>query len=133
MKTIKMKKADWEKWDAALRSGKYAQAEQTMYDPNTGSYCCLGILQHCLSGEVERSGGGLYAYRQVPSAHWCEDFGIDMFTYYPRAVHKTLDTTTNPMTNTGKTVAEMNDSGKSFVEIADAIKEIVEFTDENLD
>jgi len=25
MKTIRMKKADWEKWDTALRSGEYTQ------------------------------------------------------------------------------------------------------------
>ena len=129
-----MKKADWEKWDAALRSGEYKQAKHTMYDPKTNGYCCLGVLQHCLSGEVEESEGGKFTYKQVPSTYWCDSLGIKMFTYqpgyHPGATQKTFDTSTNPMTNTGKSVAEMNDSGKSFVEIADAIKEIVEFTDD---
>ena len=41
MKTIKMKKADWEKWDTALRSGEYVQTADHLYF--SGAYCCLGV------------------------------------------------------------------------------------------
>ena len=45
------RKADWElpasvkkKWLTALRSGKYKQGKTQLYNKNTKSYCCLGLL-----------------------------------------------------------------------------------------
>jgi hypothetical protein len=32
-----------EKWLEALRSGKYNQAKETLYDKQSNSYCCLGL------------------------------------------------------------------------------------------
>lgn len=31
-------------WLAALRSGAYKQAQARLFDPETGGYCCLGVL-----------------------------------------------------------------------------------------
>lgn len=42
------------KWLNALRSGKYKQGQETLYNPTTKSFCCLGVLEHCvLDGSVE--------------------------------------------------------------------------------
>lgn len=32
------------KWTEALRSGKYEQGEGVLYDKESDSYCCLGVL-----------------------------------------------------------------------------------------
>ena len=42
-----------EKWCAALRSGEYQKGVGRLQD-DKGNYCCLGVLQMILSGEVER-------------------------------------------------------------------------------
>jgi hypothetical protein len=34
------------KWIAALRSGKFKQARETLLDKDTGAMCCLGVLAH---------------------------------------------------------------------------------------
>lgn len=126
-KTIRMRKEDWEKWDKALRSGLYEQAKHRMYQPGEG-YCCLGVLQHCLTGKVEQDSGT--GYLEVPSKWWRDTHGIQMFTYYN--FNARMDDSGNPMTINGRTVAEMNDSGNyDFVAIADEIKKIVEFTDDD--
>ncbi len=42
------------KWLKALRSGKYKQTRQgSLYNEKTDAYCCLGVLQHCITGKVE--------------------------------------------------------------------------------
>ena len=50
MKT-KIKKSKWgklpkafkNKWIKALKSGKYIQGKDRIYDVNTDTYCCLGV------------------------------------------------------------------------------------------
>lgn len=32
------------KWLKALRSGKFKQGRHTLFDPDTGGHCCLGVL-----------------------------------------------------------------------------------------
>lgn len=32
------------KWVKALRSGRYKQGVGALYDPDSGRYCCLGVL-----------------------------------------------------------------------------------------
>lgn len=42
-----------QKWLDALRSGKYSQAQNTLYSEGEG-YCCLGVLEHiAMKGNVE--------------------------------------------------------------------------------
>lgn len=43
-------KRDWLK---ALRSGKYSQAQNALYDPSSKSFCCLGVL--CEVNGIKRS------------------------------------------------------------------------------
>lgn len=133
-KTIRMKKADAEKWLSALRSGEYKQGLEALKSPD-GSYCCLGVLQHCLAGKTERAKSG--KDRGLPSQAWMLEHGIE-----------TLDTP-----NRGGIIAncmegddaapivyhnehesrlhELNDEGYSFNEIADLIEQSVEYTDDN--
>lgn len=130
MKTIRMKKADWQKWDTALRSGEYDQAAEVLYDGDNG-YCCLGVLQKCTVGYTEISSD------EIPTLGWLYEQGIAFFG-------KDNDPTRNPFLPTLKRYAadandellrdeegeEVRGSHKySFVEIADAIKEAVEFID----
>lgn len=47
----KIKKSKWDKlpkafknkWIKALKSGKYIQGEDRLYDVSTDTYCCLGV------------------------------------------------------------------------------------------
>ena len=122
MKTIFMKKADWEKWDASLRSDKYKQGVRALEAVTMGGkfHCCLGVLEHCLDGEVEMDADG-----DVPSKRWLDEHGI-LFTAEDN--RKTSDPLLPGLACTATTA---NDNrGRSFIQIADAIKECVEFTDE---
>jgi len=65
-KTIFMEKEKFEKWIAALRSGGYKQGEGCLRDEE--GFCCLGVLQDCLTARVESS--------QMPSMGWLKDNGI---------------------------------------------------------
>lgn len=50
MRARKIKKL----WLDALESGEYKQTTETLYDPDTKGFCCLGVLQHkLLEGNVQ--------------------------------------------------------------------------------
>lgn len=111
-KTIRMPKELLDKWLAALRSGEYMQAGGRLRDPDTGGYCCLGVLVR-VAGEsdysVEMAGG-------IPSSGflfrndiWFESRHIDGDSY--------------PfLPSIGKDATTANDTGMPFAEIADAIE-----------
>ena len=101
-----MNKVWKEKWVKALRSGRYKQAEENLYDFPNNSYCCLGVLRKIMypvgrdsnlvghdecGGEVE-----LLHTKQLKKAH----------------LHHA----------TQKHLADMNDRGDSFGQIADYIE-----------
>ena len=128
VKTIEMRRADWEKWDAALRSGKYEQGVLSL-ETKDGKYCCLGVLQHCLAGGVERYlGGGPRRALTLPTLEWLRIHGIFFrshlkeFTELSRAPSLLID-------GAWRGADGANDHGVSFVAIADAIKKVVKFTD----
>lgn len=74
-KTIKMPKASLEKWLAALRSGEYEQGAEAL--EHGGRYCCLGVLQYCLTGEVEDNGDG----EELPSHQWLREHDITFLDF----------------------------------------------------
>lgn len=120
MKTIFMRKADWQKWDTLLRSGNYEQAIGKLYDGNNG-YCCLGLLELALDGKVESICGEV---QTLPSMEWLKDHGITFLLGRAPSMWRdpflpTLD----------KHASGANDSKIPFPIIADAIKEAVKFTD----
>lgn len=120
-KTIFMRKEDWEKWDAALRSGEYKQGRLKL-QTSDGLYCCLGVLQHCLTGEVEH--GKVVGPLGVPSLEWLNSHGIKFMD------NTGLDEVSDPwLSALGLRATNANDMGIGFVKIAKAIKESVQFTD----
>lgn len=122
MKTIFMRKADWQKWDTALRSGEYKQGVGSLKMKN-GTYCCLGVLEHCLTGEVEIDGNG--DSHGAPSFKWLSTHNIEFHRDDSlRDVVPYLPLFALPATTA-------NDDDKSFIEIADAIQDCVQFTDED--
>jgi hypothetical protein len=50
--TFVMPAATKKQWLTALRSGAYPQAKNTLF--NGTGYCCLGVLEKCVIGEVSR-------------------------------------------------------------------------------
>lgn len=127
-KHIRMKKADWEKWDAALRSGEYVQGKDALRDSN-GRYCCLGVLEMVVDGEVEMMNQDSVGPEPClePSLNWLADHGIEF-----RRVNG--EPTVDPwLPKLGTSTTAANDGRhvqqSSFVSIADAIKDTVEFTD----
>lgn len=115
-KTIFMRKSDWEKWDAALRSGEYEQG-RTFLEAD-GKYCCLGVLQTVLAGDVERYKAGTSACH--PSFEWLDKHGISFMCSGERDYIPELG---------NSNAAALNDRGMPFPEIADLIASHVEFTD----
>lgn len=78
---FKMRKEDKAKVVAALRSGKYVQGREVMkqiFPDGTATYCCLGVMQEEISGEVEKNFfiNDYTRYRALPSRNWCEANGI---------------------------------------------------------
>lgn len=71
--TIKMPKELLRLWLEALRSGKYVQGKGKLL--RDGKYCCLGVLEHCTTGEVEHvqyCDGSMdsHDYAGLPSFAW---------------------------------------------------------------
>lgn len=107
-----MPKKTKEKWLTALRSGEYEQTNNSLYDKRTQSFCCLGVLEHCLTGGVEYVDG---IPRGLPTDSWYKGWKINtdnvgMSVYYMGAV-RSLD--------------ELNDGGLSFKQIANIIEKQV--------
>lgn len=117
MKTIKMRPDDLDEWVDALHSGKYAQNQYTssMYDPVHDAYSPLGVLQMCISGDVED--------RELPSEEWLQDHDI-LF------LDEDGDITQSPVLGTGMDVDSVSITGiMTFSEIAEAILDSAEWTD----
>lgn len=84
------------KWVKALRSGKYKQGMQALYQE--GSYCCLGVLSCIATGKRGRAGA------------YSAKGGYDL-------ADKVLGDAKSQRLQT------MNDGGCTFTEIADYIEE----------
>ena len=143
-KTILMRKADHEKWDAALRSGEYKQGKGRL-ETSDKKYCCLGVLQMVLDGKVEteyNSDGENVGSRGYPSKEWKAEHGVVFKDYDSNGELQMNQSASAPYLHAFKTSADVvNDSTRfdeqcneshlsNFVQIADAIKDMVEYTDE---
>ena len=119
--TIRMPKAKLKKWLHALRRGGYKKETGVLYNPHHYSFCCLGVLQHCLSGGYVEVEFGSETYRGLPSDSWLKAEGIQFLNkcgnlmvapYLPRY---------------DENAVFVNDNlGASFKEIADAIEDCAE-------
>lgn len=120
MKTIRMSKEKLDKWLAALRGGEYKQIKGDLYDPGSGGYCCLGVLEHCLTGEVPDVGMGL------PTKGWLEDNEIEFLVRVDEVSNDPV-ISAEPVGILGSTTAAtLNDDGMPFAEIADMIEACTE-------
>ncbi len=100
------------KWTAALRSGAYRQTTSTLRNPDTGGYCCLGVLCD-LSGQGEWSGD---EYVVGKEKHWGTARGLVRPLVGEMAIGEgKYDGQWVP------TLAEQNDYGTTFPDIADLI------------
>lgn len=118
--TIRMPKDTLAKWLAALRSGDYRQGRRALYDASTDGYCCLGVLQHVMGGNVERYED--WTPKSYPSETWRNRLGVEFRSSRGGTTH-------NPHLPKLETdAASANDTGHSFAEIADAIEACAEGT-----
>lgn len=90
-----------QKWVNALRSGKYKQTTGTLYDEETGGYCCLGVYCKVVTKDSK-------SYLSEGSEG--PDEAYDKFDHILGHDLK-------------NELISMNDKGRSFAEIADVIEE----------
>lgn len=117
MKTIQMRPDDLDEWVDALHSSKYVQNQYTgnMYDPVHDAYSPLGVLQMCISGDVED--------RELPSEEWLQDHDIVF-------LDEDGDITQSPVLGMGMDVDTASITGiMAFSEIAEAILDSAEWND----
>lgn len=134
MKSIFMKKADAEKWLSALRSGKYQKATGSMCQYEDGvlvGYCCLGVLQMELSGEIE------HRYEKmalpVPTQLWKDYHGIRFTSDSSNKVNADIpQLDLKYESGVLYTATSYNDVGPkiTFNMIADELEKVIEYTDE---
>lgn len=119
-KTIFMPKRLLKKWLKALRTpiskGGYRQAKETLHDPETGGFCCLGVLQHVATGgevQVDKKGD----FMTLPTKQWLLANDIN-FINWSGSGAKYPD-----LPLLGQCAPDANDGGVSFRKIADAIED----------
>lgn len=124
---IKMPAAIATLWLAALRSGEYTQGRYCLRD-TSGGYCCLGVLEQVVSGQVEMR--NLLHSRATPSVEWLKEHGIQFREDYEGEVQGTC---TNPSFRVlrddevyDSSAAELNDEGISFEAVADILEPLIE-------
>lgn len=99
------------KWIEALESGEYKQGQHVLC--NDGAYCCLGVLQHIVDGDVERSVTD--ESLTMPTEKWYASNGIEL---------KELESPRWKWEDT--TLSALNDDGMNFEDIANFILRKVE-------
>lgn len=114
---IQMKREDATKWLAALRSGEYKQTKRMLArleEDGTESFCCLGVLQKVLDGDVERVQSCAIG---VPTMGWLERHGIVFLDVDLNACHVPY------IESVHQYASVLNDEGGlTFAEIADLLE-----------
>lgn len=121
MKNIKMPKELADKWLNALRSGKYQQGKDSLYQEREGQhyYCCLGALQMEVWGNTSPTPD----HEELCSV---DDLEGKRITFYSAYGGVTGDPFLQAL---GESASEANDHGRTFAEIADALEQEIEYTD----
>ena len=81
---MRMKAEDKTKWLEALRSGEYEQVAGTLC--NGTGYCCLGVLEEVLDGQVEKRNDE--EYFSSPTLDFLARHNIEVETRPGDAVHE---------------------------------------------
>lgn len=101
------------KWVAALRSGKYKQAQEVLQ--GGGGFCCLGVL--C---EISKLETGFGIQDTLDETHGTEQLGTTVMAWAG------LPSGMGALVTIGGRSQHLtchNDDGRTFLEIADAIEE----------
>lgn len=124
--TIRMPKESLAKWLAALRSGEYKQGKGSLKSHE--GYCCLGVLQCALDGDVEYERYTIPMAKtplELPTLKWLSARNIK-FHAGPRNEQSHRQPY---LPSWGTTTSVANDyEGASFLDIADAIELCAEGT-----
>ena len=119
---IRMPKVYKAKWLKALRSRNYIQGYGSLYNEGRMDFCCLGVLQHCLTGGVEYDPWG--RPENYITHEWAKDWNISQKQNKNHAEYQLYYDLTFVYTNFVRTASELNDLiGLSFNEIADIIED----------
>jgi len=124
---IKMPKELKQRWVDALRSGKYKQAQGAL--KKDGGYCCLGVLQMVVDGEVEmdlredRYGEDYAASACLPSEEWCQKNKIEHDKW---EIHEVVEDSYGNEDDYYDLPSLNDESCLSFKDIAGIIEEQVE-------
>lgn len=103
------------KWLKALRSGDYKQTKHKLYNPKTGGFCCLGVLEHvCMDRKVE-----------------CDLFG-DFLCEPTKDFYDYADIDADPADADLRTLMDMNDGNKSEDRPARKFKTIANWIEKNI-
>jgi hypothetical protein len=112
-------------WFAALESGKYEQCNGKLAGTNstTGNvgYCCLGVLQKIVSGEVENSEGDPHT---LPSEEWLAKYGIEFFSMSNELCENPNFVVRADGDDYVTNAAALNDAGFTFKEISSILKTV---------
>lgn len=116
-------------WLTALRSGEYKQGYNVLYDKYEDGYCCLGVLEKAVLGDVDRKKTRSGTPLGMPRKASCEAMGV-VFQEDRPPVGRCKEAHVSGFTVHGGTLPELNDYGSmSFKEIADLIEKHVEVYD----
>jgi hypothetical protein len=136
MKTIKMPRAKARKWLKALRSGHYKQATRHLADEC--GFCCLGVLEVVLEGEVEMhewdtDDNGDPVPSDLPSREWLRKQGITFLNEGKESETPFLPllNCTADAANDGREAYKEQPGIKphTFTQIARALEKAIEYTD----
>jgi hypothetical protein len=122
-----MPKAKKAKWLEALRTGKYQQGHGRLKSGE--GYCCLGVLQMCLTDKVEIHQDSKFLSLTFPSINWLKNQDINfMKTYGDLESEWPLnDEPTFLVNGQLRTASDLNDIARfSFKKIARLIETQVE-------
>lgn len=105
------------KWINALESGKYFRAEESLFDEDTGGYCCLGVLSKVQGRLEDGNDNGISGilHSNNPS---CRKNVMGVQGNFPKNV------IVSNRDRTFEALTELNDIGYSFKTIAGIIKQI---------
>jgi hypothetical protein len=118
-----------ETWLTALRSGEYKQGYNTLYDKYEDGYCCLGVLEKAVLGDVDRKKTRSGMPLGMPRKASCEAMGVVFLEDSP-PVGRCKEVHIRGFTVSCHTLPELNDySNMTFTEIADLIEKNVEVYD----
>ena len=122
-----MPKAYLKKWLTALRSGEYVQGKGTLYhvEDDQPKFCCLGVLQHCLTGGVEFEDTGIP--QGFPTMEWLKDYNIKFVDEEDSDMYGEVVNIEQPHFKLSNgnycSASDMNDNqGKSFKQIANILE-----------